>query len=157
MARTKIILERGDFRGFPQCCASCLTFENLGNTRVRSRTFPFLSPGRVELEVPICARCVRRMTWLHRLGIGSWIVVSFVAFMLLEQYQLPKYWSVVISVGVLALLQEYLSGLGRGPVRLQERASGERLTLLFTNQDYARQFEALNPSAQSSVPLIPVL
>ena len=77
--------------------------------------------------------------------------------MLLEQYQLPKYWSVVISVGVLALLQEYLSGLGRGPVRLQERASGERLTLLFTNQDYARQFEALNPSAQSSVPLIPVL
>src|SRR5271166_5689099 len=115
MARTRVILERGDFRGFPRCCASCLTFENLGYSRARSRAF--LSRSE-EMEVPICARCAQRTTWLRRLGIGLFIVVSFLGFMLLEQYRLPKYWSVVMSVGGLALLEEYLWGLGRGPVRL---------------------------------------
>jgi len=154
MARIKVILERGDFRGFPQCCAACLTFENLGYTHSRSRTLPFLSSGE-EMEVPICARCAWRTTWLRRLGIGLFIVVSFLGFMLLEQYQLPKYWSVVISVGGLGLLEAYFSSLGRGPVR--QRANRERLTFLFANEDYARQFEALNPSVQGPVPLIPVL
>jgi len=156
MARTKVVIERGDFRGFPQCCASCLTYENLGYTHARSRTLLFFS-GRQELEFPICAQCAQRTTWLHRLGIGLWMAVSLLGFWLLELYQLPKYWSVVISVGVLAFLEEYLSALGSGPVRLRESPNRERLTLLFTNHDYARQFEALNPSVHGSVPLSPVL
>ena len=155
MAMIKIILERGDFRAFPQCCASCMTFENLEYAHVRSRTVPFFS-RREEMEVPICARCARQKTWLHRLGIGLWIVVSFVGFSLLDLYRLPKYWSVVIGGGGIALLEVYLQGLAHGPVQLQ-RATRGRLTFLFTNEEYARHFEALNPSVQSPVPLIPVL
>jgi len=156
MARTKVILERSDFRGFPQCCASCLAVENLGHTRFKSKTFLFLS-DRQELEVPICARCARRMTWLHRLRVAIWFVVPLLSFFTLDRLDMPKSWSAIISAGVTGLLESYLQDFRLGPVRVHKWPNRERLTFRFTNQDYARQFEALNPSISGSGPLIPVL
>jgi hypothetical protein len=155
MTGTKVILRCGDFRGFPSCCASCLGTGDLEFKFARSRGVPLLSDA-FELEYPICSRCAHRVTWLRGLEIAAGLTVVLANPFVLDKYHLSSVWRFVIIVGG-PLAIAYLADRGRGPVRLTKRPNRDTLTLWFANHEYARQFEAQNPSSGESAAFSQVL
>lgn len=155
MHRTKVILERSAFRGFPHRCASCLTSENLKFIAVRSQGVPFLS-DRLELEVPICASCAQRVKWFHWLKIALWLPELLVTYFVVDRFGTSFARSVIIGACLLAPIA-YVQNLALGPVRLHKRANRETLTLWFANSEYARLFEAQNAVSHDSSPWARVL
>ena len=163
MARTKVILEHDDFCGFPQCCASCLATENLRFRFARAASLPFVF-RRMDLEVPICARCVRRSSWLQAIDLALFVVL-FLAFYYaldpyLTAYNVPSFGRGVVAASlILCVLLPFnrLFELGQGPVLLRQRAEDGRLTLRFMNAEYAQRFQALNPHRHDSATAAQVL
>jgi hypothetical protein len=140
MAGTKLSIVRGEFRGFPEFCASCLSTSDLQYRTIKA---PGSFRGNAfETSIPLCAACMRRIRWLYPTGTGMLFVVAIWLNYKLTHIQLPRLISALLVL--LPIVHSYATEAFKGPVRVRAKR-GDILEFSFNNHEYARLFELQNP------------
>ena len=145
MPGTKLVVQYGDYHGFPEFCAACLSTADLDHTEVRS-PFSFASQRFVAM-VPMCRHCATHFRWTTRAVRLAAFLVALAPIYWIERYQLPRNWRdfFVFVAAVVAYVGDPL----KGPVRVNAKHGG-RLVFWFSNHDYARLFELRNQCSYDS-------
>ena len=150
LEETKLIVQRSEYCGLPQLCASCLSTESLEYKIVRSPGSPW--SDTFEVSVPLCGRCARRSRWLQPVG-GLAVFLAF-AGVANNHFHLPRFQADLLLL--LAALCGYAVERLKGPVRVQSKSDG-RLIFWFRNPEFARLFEARDHSSYETATVAGVL